>query len=335
MLDDAGAPVSVPGVKQRRLLALLAVHAGEVVSADRIVDVLWGEEPLRDPANAVQAKIAQLRRLLESRCDGAPPRVLVRRAPGYLLDLAADDIDVAVFARLASQGRDALAAGDAAAAADRFRAAPALWRGPPLAEFAGEEFAAPAVARWEEERAAVLEDRIEADLAIGAAAGLVPEMQALVAAHPTRERLRALLMRALYMAGRQADALTAFHEARRFLDEELGVALGPPLRAAFEAVLHQDPALTGNPPARPGPPAPTAAARRLPTPPATPPSTRAGTTRPPGSSPMPSRWSSRPGPTACCRPRRHDSSSTPATTGGRTSSCATTSARCWTATTPT
>ncbi|MCZ2860857.1 AfsR/SARP family transcriptional regulator [Blastococcus sp. VKM Ac-2987] len=267
VLDDAGAPLTVPGAKQRRLLALLAVHAGEVVSADRIVDVLWGEEPLRDPTNAVQAKIAQLRRLLEPRRDGAPPRVLVRRAPGYLLDLAADDVDVTVFARLAGQGRDALAAGDAAAAADRFRSALALWRGPPLAEFAGEEFAAPAVARWEEEHAAVVEDRIEADLALSGAGALVPELQDLVAAHPTRERLRALLMRALYAAGRQADALAAFHDARRFLDDELGVAPGPQLRAAFEAVLHQDPALTSTSSARPRPAAPRVPnAARLPAP---------------------------------------------------------------------
>ncbi len=267
MLDDAGAPVRVPGAKQRRLLALLAVHAGEVVSADRIVDVLWGEEPPRDPANAVQAKIAQLRRLLEPRRVGTPPQVLVRRAPGYLLDLTADDVDATAFARLAGQGREALAAGDPATAADRFRAALALWRGPPLAEFAGEEFAAAAIARWEAERAAVLEDRIEADLALDGAAGLVPELQALVAAHPTRERLRALLMRALYAAGRQADALAAFHDARRFLDEELGVAPGPQLRAAFEAVLHQDPALTSTSSARPRPAAPRVPnAPRLPAP---------------------------------------------------------------------
>ncbi|MCF6506614.1 AfsR/SARP family transcriptional regulator [Blastococcus sp. MG754426] len=267
VLDDAGAPVTVPGAKQRRLLALLAVHAGEVVSADRIVDVLWGEKSPRDPANAVQAKIAQLRRLLEPRPAGATARVLVRRAPGYLLDLAADDVDATVFARLAGQGREALAAGDPAAAADRFRAALSLWRGPPLAEFAGEEFAAAAVARWEEERAVVLEDRIEADLALDGATGLVPELQALVAAHPTRERLRALLVRALYAAGRQADALAAFHHARRFLDEELGVSPGPQLRAAFEAVLHHDPALTSTSSARPRPAAPRVPpAARLPAP---------------------------------------------------------------------
>jgi predicted ATPase/DNA-binding SARP family transcriptional activator len=247
VLDGSGAPVPVLGAKQRRLLAALVVHAGSVVSVDRLAQAVWGEGPVADRVNAVQAKVSQLRRILEPGRGRAVPRLLVSRPPGYVLDLGPDGLDALVFERLATAGRAALGSGDHATAGERFRAALALWRGPALAEFADEDFAAAAAARWEEARLGAVEDRVEADLRLGMRTELVPELESLVAGHPVRERFHGQLMTALYGAGRQADALAVFHEARRVLDAELGVEPGPELRAVFEAVRRQDPALGARP----------------------------------------------------------------------------------------
>ena len=162
---------------------------------------------------------------------------------GYVLRVEPGELDADRFEQLHAEGRAAIDAGDHTAAATRLREALALWRGPPLADLSYEGFAQPEIARLEDERVGALEDRIEADLALGRHAALVPELEAEVARHPLRERLRAQLMTALYGAGRQAEALEAFHDARRTLLDELGIEPGPELRERHDAILRQDPAL--------------------------------------------------------------------------------------------
>jgi YVTN family beta-propeller protein len=231
-----GQPLALGGVQQRGLLALLLLHRSEVLSTDRLVDELWGE---RTPATAhktVQVYVWNLRRVLG---DG----VIVTQGRGYVLAAEADQVDVGRFEALVGEGRRALDEADPARASARLGAALALWRGAPLADFAYERFAQGEIARLEEARLAALEDRIEADLALGRHAALVGELESLVAANPLRERLRAQLMLALYRSGRQADALESYRQARRELIDQLGIEPGPPLRELQRAILAQDPAL--------------------------------------------------------------------------------------------
>ena len=232
----AGDAVSVGGPKPRALLAVLALEAGRVVSADRLVESLWPGETPDTAAHAIQVYVSQLRKALGA---GAIPR----RAPGYVLELDPERIDVHRFVRLADEGRETLAAGDPAAASTVLRDALALWRGSALADFTYEPFAQTDIARLEELRLVALEERIEADLALGRQAELVPELEALVDAQPLRERPRAQLMLALYRAGRQADALAAYRAARETLIEELGIEPGPELRKLEAAILRQDESL--------------------------------------------------------------------------------------------
>ena len=236
------------GPKQRALLVILLLHRGEVVSTDRLGDELWGERPPASAAKTVQAYVSNLRKALG---DG----VLVTRGHGYLLQTARGQLDVDRFEVLVDAGRTALGEGDARGASERLREALALWRGPPLADFAYEPFAQAEAARLEEERLAALEDRIDADLALGRHAALVGELEALVREHPLRERLQGQLMLALYRSGRQADALERYQQARRKLTDELGIEPGPELQELERAILNQDPELG-------------APSRRLPRPPA-------------------------------------------------------------------
>ena len=207
-LRDGSEPHPLPGARQRALLALLLLHRNEVVTSERLIDELWGESPPPTAAKALQNAVPQLRRALgehaPDRCGPSAAATCSRRAG------RAGRRPLRAAPR---GGRAALDAGDPAAAAERLREALALWRGPPLSDLAYEGFAQPEIARLEEERLAALEDRIEADLALGRHAALVPELEAEVARHPLRERLRAQLMTALYGAGRQAEALEAFHDA--------------------------------------------------------------------------------------------------------------------------
>jgi len=246
VLDD-GAVVRIPAGRERALLALLVVNRGRVVSADAIVHALWGESPPGTAAKAVQGYVSHLRRLL-------PEGAIVTRPPGYVLEVADDDVDAARSERLATDGRHRLDEGDDAAAADALQEALALWRGPALADFAYDEFAQDEIRRLEELRLGVHEDRAEALLRVGRTAGLAAELDALVAAHPLRERLRALAMLAMYREGRQADALELYDAGRRVLAAELGVDPGPELARTHRAILTQDPALGG--PARGAPSAP-------------------------------------------------------------------------------
>ncbi len=211
---------------------------------DRIVDALWGESPPATATKTVQVYVSRLRKIL-----GA--EALVTRGGGYALVAGPDSVDADRFERLAGEGRELLAAGDAAGAAKRLREALDLWRGEALADFAYESFARSEASRLEELRLGALEDRIDAELALAHHAALVPELEALVDEQPTRERLRGQLMLALYRSGRQADALEAYRDGRVRLAEELGLEPGPELQRLERAILSQDPDLDrSSPPAR-------------------------------------------------------------------------------------
>jgi len=233
-----GAPLALGAAQQRALLAVLVLHRGEVVSVDRLVDELWGERPPAAAAKTVQVYVSQLRKAL-----GAG--VIVTQGRGYRLAAAPGQVDAARFEALAGEGRRALAGGDAARARERLCAALGLWRGEPLADFTYEPFAQAEIARLREARLAAAEDRIEADLALGAGGELIGEIESLVAANPLQERLRGQLMLALYRAGRQADALAAYRQASELLREELGLEPGRPLQELQRAILGRDPSLDG------------------------------------------------------------------------------------------
>jgi DNA-binding SARP family transcriptional activator len=221
VLSD-GRALDVGGHKQSAVLALLLLEANRPVSRDGMVDALWEDDPPETAQKALQVYISRLRKLL------GKERVETR-SPGYLLRVESDELDLARFRRLAAEGRpdEALS----------------LWRGPPLAEFAGERFAQPEIARLEELRLTCLEERGERELARGRHAELAGELEALVAEHPLREGFRAQLMLCLYRAGRQADALAAYRAARAALVDELGIEPGRRLRELHQAILEQDPAL--------------------------------------------------------------------------------------------
>ena len=248
-----GEPLPLGGAKQRATLAVLLLHANEPVSPDRLIDALWGERPPETARTALQGYVTQLRRLLEpSRKKRAAGEVLVTTPAGYVLQVADGAVDRDRFEALAAKGHAALAAGRPAQAAELCRSALELWRGPALAEFAYDTWAQTAAERLAELRLVSLEERIEAELELGHHAELVGELEALVAEQPLRERPRALLMLALYRAGRQAEALEAYQAARRALVDELGIDPSPELRELQAAILRQDAGLdVSAPPARP------------------------------------------------------------------------------------
>ncbi|MCO5970663.1 BTAD domain-containing putative transcriptional regulator [Actinoallomurus soli] len=225
--DDAGRPVEVGGARLRALLILLALEAPRVLTADRLVAGVWDGDPPAGAPNALQSLISRLRRTL-------PGAMIDSRPAGYRLVVEDDVVDIRCFDRLVAHGRRLLH-DDPARAADALAEALSLWRGTPLADVADTDFARGHVSRLAEQRLAAVEDHAEALLALGRADPA--ELEALVAAHPLRERLRGQYMRALCAAGRQADALATFEDARRTLAEELGVDPSPDLRAVHLAVL--------------------------------------------------------------------------------------------------
>ncbi len=225
-------PLPLGGPKQRALLALLLLRANEVVAADALIDRLWGERPPATAAKVLQVQVWRLRKALGN-------DALLTRAPGYVLRVDGDELDLARFERLVLEAREVAPV----AAAAKLREALALWRGTPLADVADEDFAAAEVARLEELRIVALEERIGADLALGRHGELVPDLEALVAAHPYRERLHAQLMVALYRSGRQADALERFQVLRRLLAEELGLEPNEDLKQLQKSILDHDPSL--------------------------------------------------------------------------------------------
>lgn len=231
-----GAPVAVGGLRQRALLALLALDAGHVVSAGRIITEVWGADAGTNPHNAVQAAVSRLRKVL-----GA--QAVLARGAGYVLDVPSDAVDAARFERACTAARRKLAQGDAAAAETLLSGALGLWEGDALEELHGHEFARIAATRLDEQRSTAEEDLADARLASGRHAELVADLQAAVDAQPLRERRHAQLMLALYRSGRQADALRAYQSARETLAGQLGIEPGPELRELERRILEQDPAL--------------------------------------------------------------------------------------------
>ena len=232
--DETGRPVHVGGRQLRVLLTLLALNAGRVVPAGSLAGELWPDDPPGNPGNALQTLISRLR--AELRQAGAGD-VIESHPAGYRLAVPPDAVDVMAFEELAAQGRRALADGDAAQAARVLRDALLAWRGQPLADAAGSDFAEATAARLTELRSSVLADRIEADLALGEGASLVGELRVLLSADPLAERPRAQLMRALYAAGRQAEAIAAYHEGRELLADQLGVDPSAQLEQVYLGIL--------------------------------------------------------------------------------------------------
>ncbi len=242
---ESGQALEIGAGKQRALLVVLLLCSGEVVSTDRLIDALWDEDPPASALNSIHVYVSQLRKVLGN-------GHLETRGHGYLLTLEPEQLDLGRFERLLGEGRELLADGEAEQAAETLRSALALWRGPPLADFASEPFAQGEIGRLEELRLAAFEERVEADLALDRHAELIPELEVLVRQHPLRERLQAQLMLALYRSGRQAEALGTYRQARRMLAEELGLEPGRRLQELEGAILNQDPEL--DPPTRkPGP----------------------------------------------------------------------------------
>jgi DNA-binding SARP family transcriptional activator/ABC-type transport system substrate-binding protein len=229
---DGDRTLAIGGGKQRKLLAILLLHANEFVGSERLIDQLWGK---RRPATAVKALhgyISQLRKALGQ-------DVLLTRPSGYVLRIATGELDAHAFEQLVQQARDV----EPRVASEKLREALALWRGPALADFAYDDFARNEIERLEERRLAALEQRIEADLALGRHADIVGELAALVAREPLREGLRAQLMLALYRSGRQADALESYQDARRAFLEDLGLEPSEELQHLQRAILAHEPAL--------------------------------------------------------------------------------------------
>jgi WD40 repeat protein/DNA-binding SARP family transcriptional activator len=235
-VDDA--VVTIGGPKQRALLALLLLNANRVVSRERLVDELFPDQSVSSADHALRNQVSRLRKVLIPAARDEPR--LAARPPGYLLRVEPGELDLEHFERLAADGREAAARDDPRTAAESFRAAEALWSGRPLADLEFEPFARVEVERLEELRLAVVEERVDAELALGRHLALVPELEALAAEHPFRERFRAQLMLALYRCGRQAEGLEVYQETRKLLDDELGLEPGVELRELQRAILAQD-----------------------------------------------------------------------------------------------
>ncbi|NDL58664.1 BTAD domain-containing putative transcriptional regulator [Phytoactinopolyspora mesophila] len=235
-----GQPVTVPELKTRALLADLLVHADQVVSSERLIDDVWGDQLPHNPANALQGKVSQLRRALES-AEAGGRDLVVSRAPGYVLRIPDDGLDAQQFQRLLTLAqRTDVPRAKAALLADAL----ALWRGPVLADFADAGFVRSASVGLEEQRLMAIEEQAAARLELGEHRLLVGELSDLVDRYPLRERLRALHMRALYRSGRQNDALASYGDLRERLRDELGLDPSAPVAALHQAILRQDASLT-------------------------------------------------------------------------------------------
>jgi WD40 repeat protein/DNA-binding SARP family transcriptional activator len=249
-----GRPLPIGGPKQRALLALLLLSANRVVSRERLTAELFAEQSVNSADHALRNHVSRLRKVLAPAAPDEPR--LVARAPGYLLRVEPGELDLERFERLVAAGRESLAEGDAVAAAESLLAAERLWHGRPLADLELEPFGRLDVERLEELRLAAVEERIDAQLALGGQRPLVAELEALAAEHPYRERFRAQLMLALYRGGRQAEGLEVYRKTRVLLHDELGLEPGAELQDLERAILVQDPALvpTGNGATRARPP---------------------------------------------------------------------------------
>ena len=228
-VSDETGPLLLGGQKQRAVLALLLLEPGRVVSIDRLIDALWGENPPRTATTSLQNFISQLRKTLG-------PEILETKPPGYRLRIRPGELDLDRFRVLTESARPVAPV----ERAEKLRHALALWRGPPLADFAFEAFAQPHIAHLEELRLGTLEERVQADLEGGSHAELIPELETLVEEYPQRERLRGQFMLALYRSGRQAEALQTYQAGRRLLVEELGIEPGRELQQLHGAILRQE-----------------------------------------------------------------------------------------------
>jgi DNA-binding SARP family transcriptional activator/ABC-type glycerol-3-phosphate transport system substrate-binding protein len=237
---DGATSVALGGRRQQLVLAGLLVHANETVTTDRLIDIVWGTSPPATARKTLQVYVSRLRQALGDESIGS-------NADGYRLRGAPDDIDASRFERLVEEARNRFAT-DPAGAAITLRAALALWQGAPWGPLGDEPALRAHRQRLEERRLEAIEARVEADLVTGNAAGLVGELEALIADHPLREPLHGRLMRTLYEAGRQADALAAFHRLRDGLDRELGIVPSPALQRLHERILRQDPGLSRSKP---------------------------------------------------------------------------------------
>jgi predicted ATPase/DNA-binding SARP family transcriptional activator len=245
----AGVELRLGGPRHRRLLAVLLLRCGGIVSTGRLIDALWGDEPPRSASAMVHVRMSELRAALR---PGGPE--LLTRDGGYLLRVEPEDVDAQRFERLVASGVEALANGAAARARDDLLAGLAFWRGPAVAEFADEPFARAEAGRLTELYVHAIEHRIAADLALGRHDDLVVELEKLVAEHPLRERFWGQLMLALYRSGRQGEALRAYDTVRDLIADQVGVDPGTDLRRLHAAMLGEDPDLdrprtpTGRPP---------------------------------------------------------------------------------------
>ena len=245
-----GQPLRLGGERQRALLALLVLHANELVRTEALVTQLFGEERSEAAVHALRVAVSRLRRLLQS----AQGREAIETRPGgYVLTADDEQLDTAWFERLLGEGRVLLAAGDARGAAARLREALALWRGTPLADVALVDYLQPEIRRLEELRGLALMERIDADLALGAGGDLTEELQSLVAANPLQERPRGQLMLALYRAGRQVEALAVYRETSNVLRDELGLEPSRALQALERSILEHDASLEPVPAPAPAP----------------------------------------------------------------------------------
>jgi DNA-binding SARP family transcriptional activator len=249
-----GRAVELGGPRDRGVLVVLLTQAGSLVPASRIIDAVWGEEPPASVANLVQRSVSQLRKAVGR-------DAIETRGAGYIARVEPDGLDLHVFERLARAGTVALHDGRFEEAAGGLREALALWRGAALADLADQPFLEHEAARLEEMRLLAQERALEAELSCGRHADVLAEAQALVNAHPLRERPRELVMRALYGTGRQAEALEAYRRTRAAFVDELGIEPGPALRELERAILRQDESLA--PQAALGLAAPAASADRL------------------------------------------------------------------------
>jgi DNA-binding SARP family transcriptional activator len=220
--------------KWRQLLAVLLLRRNETVSTDQLISQLWGESPPSGAKNLISVYVLRLRRAI------GEPGLLITRPPGYLLAIGADDVDAGRFERLVTDGRRALTGGQPDRASELLTEALGLWRGPALADVGPTPLVAAETDRLQESRLAAEELRAEADLACGRHAEVVPRMRRLLADNPIRERVWALLLHALYGAGRQAEALEAYAKAREVIADELGVDPGAGLQEIYQQILNED-----------------------------------------------------------------------------------------------
>ena len=239
VVDEGGRELGLGGRKQRAVLAVLLLHANEAMSQDRLVEELWPGRPPASAATSLQAYVSRLRRALGE--DGR----IVTTAGGYLIRVAAEELDLDRFERLVEEGGSALSSGELELASRTLREALGLWRGAPLGDFRYDSFAQAETARLEELRLGAVEQRVEVELALGREATVIGDLERLVREYPYRERLRGQLMLALYRTGRQAEALEAYRNARTVLVDELGIEPSPELRELHDAILSQDGSLLG------------------------------------------------------------------------------------------